>query len=228
MLSTVSTFRRAHVVVVAVIVAVALLLAAWAVLRARPVAVAVTPPPVTASRTPTGEATAGAEASPSATTAPVVVHVLGAVREPGLVSLTSGGRVQDALDAAGGLTDKADPGELNLAQPVADGQQILVGTERKPSGEVRDGPVSGAGGPTSGENAGGTKGKGSGGTGQLVNLNTATQAQLEELPGVGPVMAGKILAWRDDNGRFSRVEELQEIDGVGPKTYAKLAPLCRV
>ena len=61
-----------------------------------------------------------------------------------------------------------------------------------------------------------------------MNLNTATQAQLEELPGVGPVMAGKIIAWRTENGRFSRVEELQEISGVGPKTYAKLASLCRV
>ena len=56
--------------------------------------------------------------------------------------------------------------------------------------------------------------------------NTANQSQLEELPGVGPVMAGKILAWRSEHGRFSRVAELQEIDGVGPKTYAKLAPLC--
>ena len=65
-------------------------------------------------------------------------------------------------------------------------------------------------------------------SGQPVDLNTASQAELEELPGVGPVMAGKILAWRTENGRFSRVEELQEIDGVGPKTYAKLAPLCRV
>ncbi len=71
-------------------------------------------------------------------------------------------------------------------------------------------------------------GSGTGGPGQPVDLNTASQAELEELPGVGPVMAGKILAWRTENGRFSRVEELQEIDGVGPKTYAKLAPLCRV
>jgi competence protein ComEA len=130
--------------------------------------------------------------------------------------------VQDALDAAGGLTGKADPGELNLAQAVTDGQQIVVGTKRKPAGEVRDGSTGGsAGSPTAG-------GGGSGGPGQPVDLNSATLTQLEELPGVGPVMAGKIVAWRTENGRFSRIEELQEIDGVGPKTYAKLAPLCRV
>ena len=215
----VGAFRRPHLAVVAAIVALGLLIAGWAVLRARPVAVAVTPPPVTATRAATSDPSAAT--SPTAMTPPLVVHVLGAVRKPGLVSLAAGSRVQDALDAAGGLTGKAEPGELNLAQPVADGQQIVVGTRGQPS-EVRDG----SGGSTG--SAGGDAGSSGAGSGQGVNLNTATQAQLEELPGVGPVMAGKIIAWRTENGRFSRVEELQEIDGVGPKTYAKLAPLCRV
>jgi competence protein ComEA len=210
--------------VVAVIIALGILVAGWAVLRARPVAVAVTPP-IASSATvaaPTAVPTRpGVSASPSTAAAGVVVHVLGAVREPGLVTLASGSRVQDAIEAAGGLTGKADPGELNLAQTVTDGQQIVVGTKNKPAGEVRNG--------TAGSGSGGAGAGGSGtGTGQPVDLNTATQAELEELPGVGPVMAGKILAWRTENGRFSRVEELQEIDGVGPKTYAKLAPLCRV
>ena len=137
-----------------------------------------------------------------------------------MVTLATGSRVQDAIAAAGGLAAKADPGELNLAQAVTDGQQIVVGTKNKPAGEVRNGTAGGSGG--SGAGGSGT------GAGRLVDLNTAGQAELEELPGVGPVMAGKILAWRTENGRFSRVEELQEIDGVGPKTYAKLAPLCRV
>ena len=151
----------------------------------------------------------------------MIVHVLGAVRKPGLVTLAAGSRVQDAIAAAGGLTAKADPGELNLAQAVTDGQQIVVGTKNKPAGEVRNGTAGGSSG-------GSGSGSGTGGPGQPVDLNTASQSELEELPGVGPVMAGKILAWRTENGRFSRVEELQEIDGVGPKTYAKLAPLCRV
>ena len=224
-LTTLTAFRRPHLVVVAVIVAVGILVAGWAVLRARPVAVAVTPP--LASTAPTAVPTEnpvepGTSAGPSPSLADVVVHVLGAVRKPGLVTLTAGSRVQDAIAAAGGLTAKADPGELNLAQAVTDGQQIVVGTTKKPAGEVRNGTAGGSSG------GGGSGGGGSGGSGQPVDLNTASQAELEELPGVGPVMAGKILAWRTENGRFSRVEELQEIDGVGPKTYAKLAPLCRV
>lgn len=219
-----ASFRRPHLLVVAVILTLGILVAGWAVLRARPVALAVTPPPAVG---PTPAVVSGAPGraptpSASATVAGVVVHVLGAVRRPGLVSLQSGGRVQDAIDAAGGLTAKADPGELNLAQAVTDGQQIVVGTKTKPAGEVRDGSASGGAGGSAGSGAGG------GGAGQPVNLNTASLAQLEELPGVGPVMAGKIVAWRTENGRFSRIEELQEIDGVGPKTYAKLAPLCRV
>lgn len=217
-----TAFRRPHLVVVAAIVTVGLLVAGWAVLRARPVAVAVTPPVVSSVPTgaPTGAVDPGSSASPKASVAGVVVHVLGAVRKPGLVTLATGSRVQDAIAAAGGLAAKADPGELNLAQAVTDGQQIVVGTKNKPAGEVRNG--------TAGGSAGGGAGGSGTGSGQLVDLNTAGQTELEELPGVGPVMAGKILAWRTENGRFSRVEELQEIDGVGPKTYAKLAPLCRV
>jgi competence protein ComEA len=228
LLATVAGFRRPHLVIVAVVVALGILLSGWVVLRARPVAVAVTPPALSSSGSGPTEPTAAGGATPSAIASSVIVHVLGAVREPGLVTLAAGSRVQDALDAAGGLTGKADPGQLNLAQPVADGQQIVVGTKRKPSGEVRDGSGVGDAG-SSGSTSGSASGGGSaGGAGQPVNLNSATQVQLEELPGVGPVMAGKIIAWRTEHGRFSRVEELQEIDGVGPKTYAKLAPLCQV
>ena len=228
-LTPLTGFRRPHLVVVAVIVAVGLLVAGWAVLRARPVAVAVTPPVVSSGPTgaPTGAVDPGSSAGPRASVAGVVVHVLGAVRKPGVVTLATGSRVQDAIAAAGGLAAKADPGELNLAQAVTDGQQIVVGTKNKPAGEVRNGTAGGSGGSGAGGSGTGAGGSGTG-AGQLVDLNTAGQAELEELPGVGPVMAGKILTWRTENGRFSRVEELQEIDGVGPKTYAKLAPLCRV
>ena len=219
--SVFGSFRRPHVIIVAAIVVLGILLAGWAVLRARPVAVAVTPP--TAGPTASASSAPG-DPAPSANTAELFVHVLGAVKKPGVVKLATGSRVQDALQKAGGLTGKADPGELNLAQPVSDGQQIVVGTKGKPNGEVRDGTSGGGSSGTTGSSgsSGGAAGP------QPVNLNTATQAQLEELPGVGPVMAGKIIAWRTENGRFSRVEELQEISGVGPKTYAKLAPLCRV
>ena len=144
----------------------------------------------------------------------LVVHVLGAVSDPGLVRLPENSRVQDAIDAAGGLTGRADPGELNLAQPLADGQQLVIGTKGDPAGEVRDGGESGAG---SGASATAT-----------LDLNRANQVQLEELPGVGPVTAQAILTWREQHGRFSRIEELQEVDGIGPKTYAQIAPHVRV
>jgi competence protein ComEA len=144
----------------------------------------------------------------------IVVHVLGAVRHPGLVKLPEKSRVQDAIDAAGGLTRRADPGELNLAQLLSDGQQLLIGTTRDPAGEVRDQP-------------GSSTSTGPSATGAL-DLNHASQSQLEELPGVGPVTAQAILTWRQQHGRFSRIEELQEVDGIGPKTYAQIAPHVRV
>jgi competence protein ComEA len=159
-------------------------------------------------------APAMASVTPSPKGAKIVVHIFGAVRHPGLVRLRENSRVQDAIDAAGGLTGRADPGELNLAQMLNDGQQVLIGTRSDPAGEVRDQSGSGtAEGPSA--------------TGAL-DLNRADQSQLEELPSVGPVTAQAILTWRQQHGQFSRIEELQEVDGIGPKTYAQIAPHVRV
>jgi competence protein ComEA len=205
-------FSRMHVGVIGVLLIVGLITAGWLLLRARPVAVA-SPGEVVTMSTPAQSApTASPTTSEPATK--IVVHVVGAVRHPGLVSLPENSRVQDAIDVAGGLTGRADPGELNLAQPLADGQQLVIGTVGDPAGEVRDGRASGAG---SGPSASAT-----------LDLNRANQAQLEELPGIGPVTAGSILTWRQQHGRFSRIEELQEVDGIGPKTYAQIAPHVRV
>ncbi len=157
--------------------------------------------------------------SPTASATPVprvLVHVLGAVRRPGLVELEEGGRVADALALAGGLTAAADPGELNLAAVVADGSQLVIGTRGKPRGELR------------GDGAGAGAGPGSGSAPGKVSLNTATLQQLDTLPGVGPVTAQRILDWREQHGRFNSVTELQEVDGIGPKTYADIAPNVRV
>jgi len=199
--------------VISALLILGLLTAGWLLLRARPVAIA-SPGEVVTMSTPQPTA---ATASPSASqrAAKLVVHVLGAVRRPGLVKLPEHSRVQDAIDAAGGLTGRADPGELNLAQPLADGQQLVIGTKSDPAGEVRDGGEPGGAGSGSSTTA-------------TLDLNRANQAQLEELPGVGPVTAQAILTWRQQHGRFNRIEELQEVDGIGPKTYAQIAPHVRV
>ncbi|AQP49195.1 hypothetical protein BW730_04245 [Tessaracoccus aquimaris] len=167
-------------------------------------------PSTPAATTPPPSAQAGP--TPSPTPAVLRVHVAGAVASPGVVRVRDGTIVQEAIAAAGGLTADADPADLNLAAPVTDGMQIRIGTTSHPLGEVNDGAT--------------TEGAGSSATpGGPLDLNAASQAQLEDLPGVGPVMASAIIAWREEHGRFTAVEELQEIDGVGPKTYQRLAPL---
>jgi competence protein ComEA len=205
-------FSRKHVGVIGVLLILGLIAAGWLLLRARPVAVA-NPGEVVTMSTPQQ---ISPTASPSTNERPtrLVVHVLGEVRHPGLVRLPENSRVQDAIDAAGGLTGRADPAELNLAQPLADGQQLVIGTTSDPTGEVRDGQESSAGGGNSAT--------------ATLDLNRANQAQLEELPGIGPVTAQAILTWRQQHGRFSRIEELQEVDGIGPKTYAQISPHVRV
>lgn len=195
-----------HAVVVALLLVASVLVTVFALGRSA------------ATEVPVGiETTAQAQPvpTPSVTTSPIVyvrVHVAGAVARPGVVQVPAGSIVQDALLAAGGLATGADPADLNLAAPVSDGMQILIGTSEEPLGTLNGG----------GEEAG----SGAAGDGPL-DLNTATQEQLESLPGVGPVMAGAILTWREEHGSFSSVEELQEISGIGPKTFTKLAPLVR-
>lgn len=208
-------FSRLHVGVVCSLVLLGVVFAALAVLRARPVALA-TPQslPVSVSTYPPN-ASPPAASTNSSPRPRIVVHVLGAVRRPGLVRLPQGSRVQDAIDAAGGLLSSAAPGELNLAQILTDGQQMVVGSRAHPGGRLNDG----------GSGPGGSAGSGSS---PQVDLNTATATQLDSLPGVGPVTAERILAWRTEHGNFRRVEELQEVEGIGPKTYADIAPHVRV
>jgi competence protein ComEA len=219
-----SKFNRLHIAVVCVLLALGLVLAVVALLRARPVALATPQTSVSISPYQPSATVAPGETPASPTPAPqIVVHVLGAVRRPGLVQLPDRSRVSDAIDAAGGLHSSAEPGDLNLAQIVLDGQQILIGARGDPGGEVRNG---GEGAGAAGTSPG--PGGNSPGRSSQLDLNAATAAQLDTLPGVGPVTADRILNWRADHGRFRRVEELQEVEGIGPKTYAQLAPLVRV
>ncbi|RFU20039.1 ComEA family DNA-binding protein [Geodermatophilus marinus] len=142
----------------------------------------------------------------------VVVSVVGQVVRPGLVTLPAGARVADAVAAAGGLLPEADPASVNHAAVVSDGQQIAVG-------------VPGAGAGTDPAAAG--AGAGAGGA-SPVDLNAATAADLDALPGIGPVLAGRIVDHRAQHGRFTSVEQLDDVPGIGPTTYAELAPLVRV
>ena len=150
----------------------------------------------------------------------LVVSVVGLVRTPGLVNLHSGSRIADALAAAGGVLDGAETVGLNLAQKLADGDQIVVGAADQSGG------VSASSSTTAGGTSPAAAGE-SGGAG-LVNLNTATEAELDGLPGVGPVTAASIISWRTSNGKFTDVEQLGEVDGIGPARLAKLRVLVSV
>ena len=157
-----------------------------------------------------------AEAPPSADGGSVTVDVAGRVRRPGVVVLATGSRVVDALEAAGGARRGVGLSALNLARVLVDGEQVLVGPP--PRGVPAPAALPGA---TTGAVPGATASS----TGAApVSLNTADQAMLETLPQVGPVTAQAILAWREQHGAFSAVEELLEVDGIGPATLAQITP----
>lgn len=149
--------------------------------------------------------------TPTAILGEVTVHVRGRVEEPGVVTLASGSRVMDAIDAAGGLRPGAHAGDLNLARVLVDGEQVAVGLRDRP-GESTTPGSSAPGGDDVG----------------LLNLNVATVQQLEALPGIGPVLAQRIVQWRTDNGPFPDVEILGEVSGIGDVLMEQLRPLVAV
>lgn len=157
--------------------------------------------------------------SPAVEVETLVVHVVGAVQRPGLVQVAPGARIDDVLRAAGGPTEQADVERLNLAAPVADGMQVRVPSH----GEDPDGvlivappPVTSAVESADDAPAG------------PINLNTASESKLQELPGVGPATAAAIVAWRDDNGGFLSVDDLTQVPGIGPVKLAALRELVTV
>lgn len=211
-----------HLTVVALAVALGLAVTTWWVIRGdaerQPVAASTAPAgglvslPEGEDRPTTGHDASSPDteqADAGATSGEVVVDVAGKVRRPGIAVLAAGSRVVDAIEAAGGARKGVDLTDLNLARVLVDGEQVLVGVE-----PAAGGPAGITSAPTS-----------PGAEGPLVNLNTADQAALETLPGVGPVTAGAILEWRSHNGAFTSVEELVEVNGIGPATLARLLPL---
>lgn len=205
----------AQLLVVAVLVAVGIAVTGWWVVRGDPERLEA-PAPATTGDAAAPTAAAGSPPSsavPSQSSAPVAaggapevtVDVTGKVRRPGIVVLDAGARVVDAVEAAGGSRRGVDLSSLNLARVLVDGEQVVVGA---PAGAVAGVPTGGAVPPA----------------GALVNLNTATQAELESLPEVGPVTAQAILAWRSEHGGFTAVDELLEVDGIGDATLGQIAP----
>ena len=173
--------------------------------------------------TPSGSGPTGAESlnavvpggSGSSPATVVVVHVVGAVAVPGLVRLPSGSRVADAVSAAGGATSEADLSRVNLARPVTDGEQVVV---PRPGEQITLAPGGGGTAGSSAAPAGGGP----------VNLNTADAAALDTLPGIGPVLAERIIAFRTENGPFASVDDLGEVSGIGDRLLEQLRPLVSV
>lgn len=223
-------FSAVHAAVISLVVAVGLIAGAWWLFRSAPEEVTLvgeltssrsaeavpdlsaTVEPGHAESSMSGDAGASSGGARNASwsgagAGEVVVDVAGKVRRPGIAVLPQGARVIDALKAAGGARRGVDLTSLNLARVLVDGEQILVGVPGVP-GVAAESAQTGAAG-----------------TGPLVNLNTADQAALEELPGVGPVTAAAIISWREQHQGFGAVEELVEVDGIGEATLARLAPL---
>lgn len=218
---------RAGAVALALIAAIAVLVTIFTLMRHQPA-------PVVSAKLPpvdmAASASRGPSASPSAGPAqPVVVSVVGLVHTPGLVTLAPGARIADALKAAGGTTDGADTIGLNMARQVGDGEQIVVGiAPAKGQPSVLGSSVSSGSGAPTAPGAPTVSGTARPAPGEVLNLNTATVQQLDTLPGIGPVTAAAIVAWRDANGKFKSVDQLAEVDGIGPARLEKLRPLVRV
>ena len=148
------------------------------------------------------ETASGQTAPPAISAQQVVVHVSGFVSRPGLLTLPAGSRVADAISSAGGVTRPRAADSVNLARVLVDGEQIVVSASASP-GTASAGPA-------------------------VLDLNLADGAALDQLPGVGPVLAARIVQWRAENGPFRSVDELGEVSGIGSAILAQIRPLVRV
>lgn len=210
---------RAGVIALAVVGVIAVLVTVFTLARDKT-------PPIASAKLPPVEMVSSASPTPGPSSpkadGPVVVSVVGLVNKPGLVTLAQGARIADALTAAGGALDGADLIGLNMARRVTDGEQVIVGIVAAPGqpaamgSSVSSGPATA--GPANAPQADGNTSA----PGGLVDLNAATVEELDTLPGVGPVTAAAIVAWRDANGRFSSVDQLGDVDGIGPARLEKL------
>ena len=169
---------------------------------------------------------------------PVIVVIDGAVATPGVQTLPAGARLNDAVAGAGGFTDSAETEELNLARLLVDGERVTVG-QIPP--EVVDAPLGSAGNEVAGVGGGGAtatshqptarptaRATSATATGDLIDINTASATELDALPGIGPVLAERIIAYRDDNGPYKTVDELEAVAGISITIVGELRPLVTV
>ncbi|ORV73579.1 helix-hairpin-helix domain-containing protein [Mycobacterium gastri] len=225
---------RAGAIALALVAALAVLVTVFTLLRDRSA-------PVMSAKLPAVERVSGPSGSGAKSSAapgqppgpdrPVVVSVVGLVHTPGLVTLAPGARIADALQAAGGAVDGADTIGLNMARQLVDGEQIVVGLAPVPGQPITLRSSIGAGTPAPGPATSSGPHPGpqpSSRPAEVLDLNTATVEQLDTLPGVGPVTAAAIVAWRQANGRFTSVDQLADVDGIGPARLEKLRSLVRV
>ena len=160
------------------------------------------------ARTPSGEAVI---LRPVPTDKPIVVHITGAVPRPGVYALPQGARIQDGISAAGGFLADAEKTNINLAQSLEDGEKLDIPYIEGAS-PVLATPVPEVVSATS----------------ELVNINTASIAELDTLPGIGPTTAQKIIDYRDQNGPFLNIEDIINVSGIGPASYERLKDLITV
>jgi competence protein ComEA len=164
------------------------------------------------ARNPSGQAVT---LRPAPTQAPIIVHITGAVPRPGVYALAQGSRVQDAISASGGFLVDADKTGINLARTLEDGEQLDIPYQ------VGTSPVLGTpiAPPAPTEEPAST---------ELININTASQAELETLPGIGPTTAQKIIQYRETNGPFVSTQDIINVSGIGPGTYERIKDLITV
>jgi competence protein ComEA len=162
------------------------------------------------ARNPSGQAVT---LRPVPTEKPIVVHITGAVPRPGVYALAQGSRVQDAISAAGGFLADANKNGINLARALEDGEQLDIPYMEGTS------PVIGTEIPATTESSSST---------ELININTASQAELESLPGIGPTTAQKIIQYREQNGPFVNTQDIINVSGIGPGTYERIKDLITV
>ncbi len=170
-----------------------------------------------------GEAVSGSDAG-----ARIIVHVAGAVASPGIVRLGAGARVFEAIEAAGGARKEAQLEALNLAAPLTDGQQVYVPTPDEAGPPPAPGTGSASGPGSGGGGGAGTGAGGADGPAGKININTATAEELAELPRVGPVLAGRIVEFREQHGPYGQPSDLDAVPGIGPVMLETLVELVTV